>query len=517
MGRPILAGRTNVSTKIRIVDACTGAPEQGVNACTAGLALWYQRGPVGSVTALTEADLASLATAHTDCSFIHIDDGYYRVDLPDAAWAACACCVSVAGTVTGMIVIGNTHPLVSYNPLDTVRLGLTALPSAAADAAGGLPISDAGGLDLDGMNTTVANRLAATDYYLRRNTAQAGAAGSITLDASASAVNCYYKNSIVALVAGTGAGQARRVSGYTGSTKVATVANSWATNPASGSTFLIVPQGRVNVGAWLCATPNALVSGRNDSSVGAIAASAITAASIATDAITAAKIAACAIGASELATDAVNEIVDQVWNETACTHTCVGKAGYQVWTRLCSILTDTNSLNDTKIPDTLSLANINAEVDTALNTAVPACPTANSINQRVVAIDVLTEASGAGDLAAILADTGTCGVAIAAAAISTASFAAGAIDAAALATDAANEIRDAVWAQGLTEPTACTTPFSWSCGDTLDAFNWMAVLSRNKMTQTACTLTLRCDADTGTISTATVSDACGTFTRGEWA
>jgi len=32
---------------------------------------------------------------------------------------------------------------------DGVRAGLTALPDAAADAAGGLPISDAGGLDLD--------------------------------------------------------------------------------------------------------------------------------------------------------------------------------------------------------------------------------------------------------------------------------------------------------------------------------------------------------------------------------
>ncbi|KKM69100.1 hypothetical protein LCGC14_1454230 [marine sediment metagenome] len=36
---------------------------------------------------------------------------------------------------------------------DAVRGGMTALPNAAADAAGGLPISDAGGLDLDDMKT----------------------------------------------------------------------------------------------------------------------------------------------------------------------------------------------------------------------------------------------------------------------------------------------------------------------------------------------------------------------------
>lgn len=46
----------------------------------------------------------------------------------------------------------------------------TALPDAAADAAGGLVISDAGGLDIDGMNTNVSSIL--TD------TAEIGAAGA---------------------------------------------------------------------------------------------------------------------------------------------------------------------------------------------------------------------------------------------------------------------------------------------------------------------------------------------------
>jgi len=38
---------------------------------------------------------------------------------------------------------------------DAVRGGMTALPNAAADAAGGLPISDDGGLDLDSMNSQI--------------------------------------------------------------------------------------------------------------------------------------------------------------------------------------------------------------------------------------------------------------------------------------------------------------------------------------------------------------------------
>lgn len=49
---------------------------------------------------------------------------------------------------------GGTIIPTAANPTDAVRFGLTALPNAAADAAGGLPISDAGGLDID---TKLAN------------------------------------------------------------------------------------------------------------------------------------------------------------------------------------------------------------------------------------------------------------------------------------------------------------------------------------------------------------------------
>ena len=47
---------------------------------------------------------------------------------------------------------GNASAYYAYDPFDSVRLGLTALPNAAADAAGGLVISDTGGLDMDLMD-----------------------------------------------------------------------------------------------------------------------------------------------------------------------------------------------------------------------------------------------------------------------------------------------------------------------------------------------------------------------------
>ena len=73
------------------------------------------------------------------------------------------------GGATNMAPLLIEVQLTSANLNDAVRLGLTALPNAAADAAGGLPISDAGGLDMDAKlaatNEVTAARMGAlTDW-----------------------------------------------------------------------------------------------------------------------------------------------------------------------------------------------------------------------------------------------------------------------------------------------------------------------------------------------------------------
>jgi hypothetical protein len=163
--RNILKGSTDQSVVIRIVDETAGTAETSVVAATVGLDLKYRR--EGAATAdLTESDLAALTTAHTDGGLKHIGAGYYRVDVPDAAFATGADGVLVFGTCTGMLVIGVYVPLVAYNPQDGVRQGMTALPDAAADAAGGLVISDAGGLDADAQRADVAAILVDTGTTL---------------------------------------------------------------------------------------------------------------------------------------------------------------------------------------------------------------------------------------------------------------------------------------------------------------------------------------------------------------
>ena len=168
--RTVKAGSTNVSVDLYIIDSSDGTPETDVLWNTAGIDLKYRREGAAAVS-ITEAVLTTpaLTDSWESGGFLEIGNGSYRLDVPDAAFAAGADKVTIFGTITGMIVIPVEIQLVAYDPEDAVRLGLTALPNAAADAAGGLPISDAGGLDLDtklaNTNEVTAARMGAlTDW-----------------------------------------------------------------------------------------------------------------------------------------------------------------------------------------------------------------------------------------------------------------------------------------------------------------------------------------------------------------
>jgi hypothetical protein len=111
MSRAIKSASVDQSTVIRIVDSTAGTPEEGVVAATAGLALWYRREGATKTALGALNDLATLDAAHNDNGILHIDEGYYRLDLPDAAFAAGASGVAVGGTATGMVVIAAYHAI----------------------------------------------------------------------------------------------------------------------------------------------------------------------------------------------------------------------------------------------------------------------------------------------------------------------------------------------------------------------------------------------------------------------
>jgi len=82
---------------------------------------------------------------------------------------------------------------------------------------------------------------------VRSRLAQAGGASTITLDTGATATDNLYNGNIVAIIAGTGAGQNRVITGYVGSTRVATVDTNWTVNPDSTSVFALYPQGIIGL------------------------------------------------------------------------------------------------------------------------------------------------------------------------------------------------------------------------------------------------------------------------------
>lgn len=85
---------------------------------------------------------------------------------------------------------------------------------------------------------------------LRSGTAQAGAAGSITLDASASDKDGAYVGCYVRASNDTPAGiqgEVRLITGYTGSTKVAIVAPNWDNTPTGSTTFEVLLSGELSI------------------------------------------------------------------------------------------------------------------------------------------------------------------------------------------------------------------------------------------------------------------------------
>lgn len=293
---------------------------------------------------------------------------------------------------------------------------------------------------------------------IRSNTAQAGAAGTITLDSSASATDDLYNDCVILITGGTGVGQARLISDYVGSTKVASVAPNWATNPSSDSTFAILPGARADLALWLGSAPNALSSGRVDSTVGAMASGVVTAAAIATD----------AIDADALAADAVSEIQSGLSTLTAAgVRSAVGLASANLDTQLDAL------------PTAAEIADAVWDESTSGHT------TSGTFGEQVKT-----------DIDAILDDTGTSGVAVA----DKTGYR--------LSATGVDDILD----EAITEPSGV---FTWN-GTLRTIIGWLGALSRNRVTMTATTQTLRNDANSGDIATSTQSDDGTTYVRGEW-
>lgn len=145
----VTAGATNRSVYFYIVGdsshASPGDPVTGLlfsDIETGGSASYNRQGAARvDLTLITQ----TVAGAHSDGGFIEVDatnqPGVYRCDYPDAAFATgvdqviCQIVVAAANNAVAAPVLVDIFDI---DVRDAVRGGMTALPNAAAEAAGGL-------------------------------------------------------------------------------------------------------------------------------------------------------------------------------------------------------------------------------------------------------------------------------------------------------------------------------------------------------------------------------------------
>jgi hypothetical protein len=190
-------GVTDRTVTVFIPDPASTDGSGKTGLVAANLTVSYTRVETDNDVTVTDAtsslnDLSALTDAHNDWGVKEVSStlapGLYRLDIADAVFASGAWSAVVYVMITSSAAAASPMEfiLVGYDQLDGVRLGLTALPNAAADGAGGLPISDAGGLDLDAkigaLTFGTANRVNAQVYGMEANTvtATAIAADAIT-------------------------------------------------------------------------------------------------------------------------------------------------------------------------------------------------------------------------------------------------------------------------------------------------------------------------------------------------
>ena len=404
----VAGGSTNVTTYFALRLTADGTAATGLT--ITNIDLQYVRSGVVPVAKVDAVALAATNTSHTDNRAIEIDatdqPGLYRVDWPDAAFAAgvreviLSVKVATAFTEHLRVEIDGEVNVVEGAGTDVVA---GAIPAAAADAAGGLIVSDAGGLDVDAMNTNI-NDIETDTNELQGDWTNGGRLDLIvdailvdtgtTLSGLITTVDTVVDGIQTDLSNGTDGLGALKALIDTVDTNVDSILvdtnelqGDWANG---GRLDLLIDAILLDTGTTLDAAI-AVIDANVDQIETAVITNAagtdIAADIIAMKADTAAilvdtgttldtkldtidgNVDTILVDTNELQGDWANGgrldlLIDAILVDTGTT--LDGKID-TIDSNVDAILVDTNSLNDSKIPDTISLANINTQVDTALS------------------------------------------------------------------------------------------------------------------------------------------------------
>lgn len=378
-------GQTSIILRVKILDsaASTGAGKTGLTSASAGLIISTIADNEATATAytVTGSTIESITTlgtyaapTATKCRFKEVDatnhKGVYEIQLADARFAVASAkslLVSISGA-SGAAECDALIPLTDLDPYDAVRAGLTALPNAAAEAAGGLYTRGSGA----GQINQAANGMIDTNPVRLNNVSQS------LLDLKDFADDGYdpATNKVQGVVL------TDTVTTYTGNT------------PQSGDNFarLGAPVG-ASISADIAGVqsdadniqtrlPAALVSGRMDSSEGAIQAGVDFTATMKTS--------------LNAATPSVT-----VSDKTGFS---LSSAGVQaIWDALTSALTTIGSIGK------LLVDNINATISSRLASASYTAPPSAAANASAVWDEPLAGHLGVGSTGAALNAAGSAG------------------------------------------------------------------------------------------------------------
>ena len=295
MKQLVKAGSTSRIGYVFIQDSTStaGAGKTGLAFNTAGWKAYYVR-PAGTATAITLAT-QTVTGAFSSGGFVEVDatnmPGIYRIDLPDAVFAAGVdkAVVLLSGP-TGVAPLPMEYELVAFDPNDTVRLGLTALPNAAAEAAGGLYTrgtgagqiaQDANGNVRVNVDTIKTNPVVNAGTITFPTTATLASTTNITAGTVTTATNVTTVNGLAAGVITAASIAADAITDAKVAADVTIASVTGAVGSVTGAVGSVT-------GAVGSVTGN--VGGNVTGSVGSVATGGITAASFAANAITAAKL-----------------------------------------------------------------------------------------------------------------------------------------------------------------------------------------------------------------------------------
>lgn len=219
--------------------------------------------------------------------------GAGAIDATAIATGAIDADALAADTITAAKVASGTLTNAKFaaDAIDSTVLADNTITAAKINAAA---------LTASKFDTDVGDKLRAVHVpggQLAQGTADSGTTTTMVDAARTEADTDYWKGCYLEFTSGTIAGQVRLITAFTPGSDTFTFAP--ATTQAVGTnTYNILPGARADVELWDGSAVNALVSGRVDASVGAMAADVVTAAAIATN----------AIDADAIASDAVTEI-----------------------------------------------------------------------------------------------------------------------------------------------------------------------------------------------------------------